>query len=285
MGRYVPDKRFELTRSRVAPARAAAFAAQERGSVAEQRRQKVDPFRRARVVRASSVPLVILTCLSTLVVGAVAAAFFVVPLTLLFMLSASDPASTLRFGLGVILAIGVASALLSAPVLVRTLRNADRMIAQATGARPAQSDREKRVRDVVEEMCVAAGLATMPEVMVLDSEFPNSMVSGLIGGSATVVVTTGLLEILDRQELQAAVAHEVAHIAGHDIRTKTHLAAILLRFEWVRDAIRGVRSDFSNESGLGYWFILPVGFATVIVQLPREDRRTERLQTARVRRR
>ena len=77
-------------------------------------------------------------------------------------------------------------------------------------------DSNRILRNVVEEMSIAAGLPKVPEIYVIDAAMPNSFSTGMSPKDSAIVVTTGLLTALDRDELQAVIAHEIAHIANRD---------------------------------------------------------------------
>lgn len=95
-------------------------------------------------------------------------------------------------------------------------------VIRATQARPANLEvrAEKLLVYKVEEMAIAAGLP-VPKVYVQDSRDINAFASGLRPEESLVCVTTGALEQLDQEELEGVIAHEMAHIANHDIRLAT----------------------------------------------------------------
>jgi len=90
----------------------------------------------------------------------------------------------------------------------------------------AQSLQEKQLYNVVEEMKVAAGLQYMPKVFIIEADYMNAFASGYSEKSAMVAITRGLMGKLDRQELQAVMAHELSHIRHHDIKL-TLMVAVL----------------------------------------------------------
>ena len=90
----------------------------------------------------------------------------------------------------------------------------------------AQTLQEKQLYHVVEEMKVAAGLQFMPKVFIIEAPYMNAFASGYSEKSAMVAITRGLMERLDRAELQAVMAHELSHIRHHDIKL-TLMVAIL----------------------------------------------------------
>ncbi|KTD32508.1 heat shock protein HtpX [Legionella moravica] len=90
----------------------------------------------------------------------------------------------------------------------------------------AQTVQEKQLYNVVEEMKVASGLQYMPKVFVIEADYMNAFASGYSEKSAMVAITRGLMEKLDRAELQAVMAHELSHIRHHDIKL-TLMVAVL----------------------------------------------------------
>lgn len=93
-------------------------------------------------------------------------------------------------------------------------------------AETAQTLQEKQLYNVVEEMKVASGLHYMPKVFIIDADYMNAFASGYSEKSAMVAITRGLMEKLDRAELQAVMAHELSHIRHHDIKL-TLMVAVL----------------------------------------------------------
>jgi heat shock protein HtpX len=71
--------------------------------------------------------------------------------------------------------------------------------------------------NVVEEMTIAAGLPRMPDIYIIDDDAPNAFATGRGPDSASVAVTAGLLNRLDRDELQGVVAHELSHVGNRDV--------------------------------------------------------------------
>jgi heat shock protein HtpX len=98
----------------------------------------------------------------------------------------------------------------------------------STRARPADpsNPREAVLLNVVQEMRIASGLP-MPRVYVVPDPDPNAFAVGRSPEHAAIAVTAGLLESLDREELQGVIAHEMGHVRNLDIRTMTLVAALL----------------------------------------------------------
>ena len=113
-------------------------------------------------------------------------------------------------GLAFALVIGVIAGLIS-------YYGGDRMVLAASRAREITHDDAPVLFNVVEEMSIAAGIP-MPKVYIVDDTAPNAFATGRSPEHATVAVTSGLLEKLDRDELQGVMAHEMSHVANFDIR-------------------------------------------------------------------
>jgi heat shock protein HtpX len=114
------------------------------------------------------------------------------------------------FGLVLALVVGTISGL-------ATYYGGDRMVLAASHAREVTHDEAPVLFNVVEEMTIAAGLP-MPKVYIIDDTAPNAFATGRDPEHASVAVTSGLLEKLNRDELQGVIAHEMSHVGNFDIR-------------------------------------------------------------------
>lgn len=90
----------------------------------------------------------------------------------------------------------------------------------------ANSLQEQQLYNVIDELRIAAGMRFMPRVFIIDADYMNAFASGYSEKSALVAITRGLMQKLNRSELQAVMAHELSHIRHHDI--KLTLAATVL---------------------------------------------------------
>ncbi len=91
------------------------------------------------------------------------------------------------------------------------------MVKHATGARPLDRRTNPRVYNIVENLCIAGGME-MPKVCVVDDPQLNAFASGIDRKSYTVTVTTGLLQVLNDEELAGVIGHELTHIRNRDTR-------------------------------------------------------------------
>ena len=119
--------------------------------------------------------------------------------------------------------IGFAAALVLA---VGAYFGGDQLLLRSAGAHPLGPGEEPRLRDVVEEIALAAGLP-VPAIWLIEDPAPNAFATGRSPKTATVAVTRGLLERLDRAELQGVVAHELGHVQNRDVLYMTLAASLL----------------------------------------------------------
>jgi hypothetical protein len=131
----------------------------------------------------------------------------------------------------------------------------DKLALAVSGARPATKDEHRYLVNVTEAVAIGAGVPT-PRLYVIDSPAPNAFATGRDPQHGAIAVTKGLMELLDRQELEGVVAHEMAHVKNYDIRFASMLAAtvgaiVLLRDVILRGMRFGGRSRRSSSSGGG----------------------------------
>jgi heat shock protein HtpX len=88
-------------------------------------------------------------------------------------------------------------------------------------ARQIAQEQEPQLCNVVEEMTNAAGLPQPPAVYVIDDPAPNAFATGRDPKHASVAVTRGLLDLMNRDELQGVIAHEMSHVRNYDVRFAT----------------------------------------------------------------
>lgn len=170
--------------------------------------------------------------------------FFVVYATLGFAVS-------LRFGPPA----AAAFAVIAVVIVVVTLTLGDDIAVTVAKARKVESRAENpRVWDAVEVMAIAAG-QPMPRVYVSPDPAPNAFAAGKDPTQAIVCVNQGLLDLLDKDELEGVVAHEMAHVKNYDVRLMTWAAVlaggIALIAEWLSYMLFWGGGDSDEDSGLG----------------------------------
>jgi heat shock protein HtpX len=149
----------------------------------------------------------------------------------------------------------------------------DKIVLTISRARPATKDEFPYLYNVVEGLAIAAGLPA-PRCYVIDDTAPNAFAAGRKPETAVICVTTGILEKLNRVELEGVIAHEMSHIKNFDVRLQTLVVVMagivallsdwmLRSFMWGGGRRRGGRSR-SGSGGAGGILTL-VGLALAVL--------------------
>lgn len=133
--------------------------------------------------------------------------------------------------------------------------NSDKIALSLAGAKPATREEYFDFYTVAENMAITAGLPT-PKLYVINDPAPNAFATGRDKDHAAIAATTGLLQILNRQELEGVVAHEMSHIGNRDTLLMTSvvvlvglvsiLSDIFLRTRWLGAGGGGNSRDNNN---------------------------------------
>jgi len=178
------------------------------------------------------------------------------------------------FAFGLVFGTGIAATIIAlvigAVVAFVSYWKADKIALAVSRARPADPQEYARLHNIVEGLCIAGGLPK-PGVYVIDDPAPNAFATGRDPKHAALAVTTGLLEKMNRVELEGVVAHELSHIRNYDILISTLavtmvgaaalLADVGIRMMWWnggRVSRQGDRGDRGNPLAL-------IGFALLIL--------------------
>src|SRR5487761_1909957 len=143
----------------------------------------------------------------------------------------------------------------------------DKVVLGVSKARLVTAETQPQLINVVTELALAAGIP-MPAVYTIDDTAPNAFATGRDPAHASIAITTGLLEKLDREELQGVIGHELSHVRNYDIRysllvgvlvgTVALLADFFLRFTFWGGLGGGRRSSSDRNSGGGLQAIILV---------------------------
>lgn len=104
----------------------------------------------------------------------------------------------------------------------------DKVVIRMTGAKPVSRESHRELWNVLENLSITAGLP-MPKLYIMEDPTPNAFATGRNPEHAVVAVTTGLLSLLDRTELEGVLAHELSHIGNRDMLIMT-VAVVLVGF-------------------------------------------------------
>jgi len=172
------------------------------------------------------------------------------------------------FGNGLVFTL--VALVISAAMAFGSYWNAHKVALAVSRAKPADPERYARLHNLVEGLCIAGGLPK-PGVYIIDDPAPNAFATGRNPEHAAIAVTTGLLEQMNRVELEGVVAHELSHIRNYDILVSTLAVTLVGTVALISDmAIRtmwwnGGRVSRSGDRGGGSNPLAFVGFAMLIV--------------------
>lgn len=138
----------------------------------------------------------------------------------------------------------------------------DKIVLSMSGAKEALHDEYIDLYHIVENLSITAGLP-MPKIYVINDISPNAFATGRDKEHAVVAVTTGLLRILNKSELEGVMAHELSHIGNRDILLSTVIVVLvgfisILANMFMRGGFR--RGNDRNENGNGILMILGIVF-------------------------
>src|SRR3989344_4152211 len=140
----------------------------------------------------------------------------------------------------------------------------DKVALSISGARPATREEYFDLYTVTENLAIAAGLP-MPKLIVINDPAPNAFATGRDKDHSSVAVTTGLLERLERNELEGVIAHELSHIGNRDILLMTVVVVLvgllsILSDMFLRSRLYGFgsRDNDNNKAGGGLGIVWPV---------------------------
>jgi len=151
-----------------------------------------------------------------------------------------------------------------------TYVNSDKIALASVGAMPADPNEYQVLHNVVEEVAIAAGIQK-PKVYIMNELQPNAFATGRNPTNASICVTTGLLSMMNREELQGVVAHEMSHIRNYDIFLMTVIGIVVGLIIILRSvAFRGMRFGMgerrrNRDSGGGGNIIAIIGLVLAII--------------------
>ena len=166
---------------------------------------------------------------------------------------------------GGVVAGGVIAGLLALLAILWALTMGQFTVLRASGAREVSQAEQPQLYDIVQTLAMGDGLP-MPRVYVIDDPSPNAFATGMSPKSAAITATTGLLQIMNREELEGVIGHEMSHIRNYDVRlvlivsTVVAMAALLSSLLW-----RSLFFTRSNRDNGGAIIILIAAAAVLSV--------------------
>jgi len=151
--------------------------------------------------------------------------------------AASHPVPPVNYGWTPVIDGIVICGLLAVAGILYSLNAGDRLVLRVSGAVPADPAQYQQLYNLVEALAIGDGIPT-PAIYVINDPSPNAFATGVSPQKASITFTTGLLAIMNREELEGVAGHEMSHIKNHDIRlllvvgTMIGMAALLASILW-----------------------------------------------------
>jgi heat shock protein HtpX len=141
----------------------------------------------------------------------------------------------------------------------------DKIVLASVNARPATKKEHRYLVNLVEELAIASGIPK-PRIYVIESEDINAFATGRNPERGVICVTTGLMKMLDRSELEGVIAHEMSHIKNYDVRFATLVAVMVGMVVIIADIFRrgmffGGGRDRDRKRGGGVLLIIGLIFS------------------------
>ena len=177
------------------------------------------------------------------------------------------PVTTTHYGVGPIYAGMAICAVLALLGVVYSLTAGAALVLRVSGAEPADPVQYQKIHDLVASLAIGEGIPK-PEVYVIDDPSPNAFATGVSPQKAAITYTTGLLDIMNREELEGVTGHEMSHIKNHDIRlllvvgTMIGMAALLASILWRSAFYSSMARGRDNQAGI---ILLAVGALLAVV--------------------
>jgi len=145
--------------------------------------------------------------------------------------------------------------------------NSDKMILKMANARPVSRAQEPYLYHTIEGVAIAAGIPT-PKAYVIETDIPNAFATGRNPEHGVVAVTRGLMDRLNREELEGVIAHEMAHIKNYDILYSSVvivLAGTLVYLAEFASRSMMFSGGNRNSNNKGNPIMLVIGIVTIIL--------------------
>jgi len=156
-----------------------------------------------------------------------------------------------------------------------SFRYGDRIVLRQTRATPVSHEQEPRLHNIVEGLALAAGIPK-PAVYVVPEKAPNAFATGRNPQHSSVAVTQGLLDTMNRVELEGVIAHEMSHVRDHDILVGTIVATLVgtvvllaeFMLRWMFwGGLGGGRGRRDGGEGEGFAILAVLGIVFAIIAI------------------
>jgi len=143
----------------------------------------------------------------------------------------------------------------------------DKAVLAISDARKVNAKESPLVYSILENLCIGAGLKEIPALYVINDSAPNAFATGRDPSHSAIAVTTGLLNKLDKREIEGVLAHELSHIRNYDIRLMTFVIILVGTISIIGNIMfrRSIFRDDKNSGGMFLIFGLIFAIITPIL--------------------
>ncbi len=128
----------------------------------------------------------------------------------------------------------------------------DKIVLAMSGAKPVTHDNGREIYHIVENLCITAGLPA-PKIYIIEDTAPNAFATGRDPEHGVICLTTGIIQKLEKAELEGVIAHELSHIGNRDILLSTVVVVLVgfvtLLADWFRHWAFWVENHDNSEGG------------------------------------
>jgi heat shock protein HtpX len=150
--------------------------------------------------------------------------------TVILIVGALVLLAAVGYGLGLLFQAGIAGLVIAAVIALflsfSSYRWGDRVVLASTRAKEVTPEEQPRLHNIVDGLCIAAGIPK-PRVYVVPEKAPNAFATGRDPEHSSIAVTQGLLDTMNRVEMEGVVAHELSHVRDRDILVGTIVATLV----------------------------------------------------------
>lgn len=143
----------------------------------------------------------------------------------------------------------------------------DKMVLRMYNAQPLDPERYRKIYDMVHELTSKSGLP-MPKLWIVNTPLANAFATGRNPNHSSVAVTTGILEILDEEELRGVLAHEISHIKNRDILVSTVAATLATAIGFIANMMQNMAFWGTMQSGENRRGPNPIVMLVIAILMP-----------------
>lgn len=162
----------------------------------------------------------------------------------------------------------VIAALISTVMVGISYFAGDKIALVSAGAKSISKDENPYVYRIVENLCITAGLPT-PKIYIINDPAPNAFAAGRNPEHSSIAITTGLIQIMENEELEGVIAHELSHVKNYDVRLATLVVVLVGALSifadmFTRSLLFGGRRR-NNNNGNGNGILAIIGIVLIIL--------------------